>query len=296
MIKEVPAKTILQKVSYDPSKWFGVDFNMNLYRGCSHGCIYCDSRSDCYGIENFDSVCLKKDAVELLSRELRGKKKKGVVAVGAMSDTYNPFEKELRVTRKALALIAQNDFGIAIPTKSTLIERDIDLFQEIKRNNPVLLKLTITCADDNIASIVEPHAPSSSERFKTIETLSAAGLFTGILMMPILPFINDTERNLREIVRRAKAVGAQFVSPSFGLTMRDGQREYYYNQLEAHYPGLKEKYRLTYGQRYQCDSPRAKSLYYAFRDECEKQGMRYRMDEIIKAYKKDTVPEQISLF
>lgn len=296
MIKEVPAKTILQKVSYDSSKWFGVNFNMNLYRGCSHGCIYCDSRSDCYGIENFDSVCVKKDAVELLSRELRGKKKKGVVAVGAMSDTYNPFEKEHRVTRKALALIAQNDFGIAIPTKSTLIERDIDLFQEIKRNNPVLLKLTITCADDNIASIVEPHAPSSSERFKTIETLSAAGLFTGILMMPILPFINDTERNLRGIVRRAKAVGAQFVSPSFGLTMRDGQREYYYNQLEAHYPGLKEKYRLTYGQRYQCDSHRAKSLYYAFRDECEKQGMRYRMDEIIKAYKKDTVPEQISLF
>lgn len=293
MMEQIPAKSILQKVSYDSAKWFGVDYNMNLYRGCCHGCIYCDSRSACYGIEAFDRVRVKKDAPAILRRELKSKRKKGVVAIGAMSDTYNPFEKELLVTRKALELLAENDFGVAIPTKGTLVTRDLDVLQSIQAHNPVIVKITITCAADETASKVEPFAPPSSERFAAIARLSAAGIFAGVLMMPILPFINDTERNLRQLVRMAKAAGAGFVSPSFGVTLRENQRDYYYEQLNNRYPGLTETYRETFGSRYHCDSPKARSLYYAFRDECAKQGMRYRMPDIIAAYKEAQAPQQL---
>lgn len=292
MIEEIQAKHILQRVSYDSSKWFGVDYNINLYRGCCHGCIYCDSRSQCYGIEEFDRVRVKKDAVTILRRELRNKRKKGVVAVGAMSDTYNPFEKKLLVTRHALEEIAAADYGVAIPTKSTLVTRDIDLLQEIAEHNPVLIKLTITCAEDAMSEQVEPYAPVSSARFRAIRQLADAGVFCGVLMMPILPFLNDKEQNLRQIVRLAKESGASFVSPSFGVTLRENQRIFFYERLEERWPGLKEKYKHAYGARYRCDSPRAKSLYYAFRDECEKQGMFYRMPEIISAYRGKQEPEQ----
>lgn len=294
MIEQIPAKAILQKVSYDSSKWFGIDYNMNLYRGCCHGCIYCDSRSNCYRIDDFDRVRVKKDASAILRRELKGKRKKGVVGIGAMSDTYNPFEKELCVTRQALKLLADNGFGVAIPTKSTLITRDIDILQQMNQYSPVIAKITITCAEDDTAKLVEPYAATSSERFSALAQLSDAGIFAGVLMMPILPFINDNERNLRGIVRRAKDAGAGFVSPSFGLTLRENQRDFYYDKLKERWPGLDERYRRTYGEKYSCDSPKAKSLYYAFCDECVKQGMLYRMEDIISFYKQRREPHQMA--
>lgn len=293
MIHEIPAKAILQRVSYDSTKWFGIDYNMNLYRGCSHGCIYCDSRSSCYGIENFDQVCVKSNAADLLNKELRSKRKTGVIGIGAMSDTYNLFEKELCVTRKALECIAANEFGVAIPTKSTLITRDIDLLQSINERQPVLIKFTVTCCDDALSKSVEPYAPVSSARLAALSQLSSAGIFTGVLMMPVLPFISDTEHNLRSIVRLAKDAGARFVSPSFGVTLRENQRDYYLDRLDERYEGLSRRYVQTYGEKYHCDSPKAKSLYYAFRDECTKQGMLYRMADIIRSYKKEAENPQL---
>lgn len=165
MIESIPAKQILQKVKFDNTRWFGIDYNMNLYRGCSHGCIYCDSRSTIYNIENFDKVRYKENVIEILSKELRSKRKKGVVGIGAMSDTYNPFEKQLCITKQALDLISENHFGVSIDTKSSLVVRDIPILQKIKKNNSAIVKLTITTANDELSKKIEPYVNPSSVRF-----------------------------------------------------------------------------------------------------------------------------------
>ena len=197
---------------------------MNIYKGCCHGCIYCDSRSDCYGIEDFDRVRIKENSINLIEKDLKSKRKKGIVATGAMSDPYNPFEEKFLLTRKALELIDKYNYGAAIATKSDLIIRDIDVLKRIKEHSPVLCKITITTADDELSKKIEPNVCLSSERFKAIKKLSDEGIYTGILLMPILPFINDTEENIISIVRKAKENGAKFVYPAFGVTLRSNQR------------------------------------------------------------------------
>ena len=177
----INAKTILQKASHG-EEWFGIDYNMNLYKGCSHKCIYCDSRSNCYQVDDFDRVRAKKNEIEILNQELKSKRKKGVIGIGAMSDTYNSFEKQYELTRKALKLISYYRFGVSIETKSNLITRDIDLFKEINNKADVILKFTITSADDNLSRKVEPNVCVSSERFKAMKELSSQGLFVGTLL------------------------------------------------------------------------------------------------------------------
>ncbi|MDF3002265.1 MAG: repair photolyase [Bacillota bacterium] len=289
----IQAKTILSGYA-ENNNWFGVNYNMNLYKGCNHGCIYCDSRSDCYRVDNFDQVRAKENVLAILERELRVKRKTGVVGTGAMSDPYNPYEKEHQFTRSALELINRHGFGISIATKSNLIVRDIDLLKKIGEHSPVLVKITVTTADDTLCRIVEPNVSPSSDRLKAIQRLSEEGIFAGILMMPILPFIEDTEDNIKTIVERSHQSGARFIYPSFGMTLRQNQRDWYYDKLDQLFPGLKEKYLAAYGNAYECRSPRAKELWHCFRSLCDQYGILYQMEDIIRGYKEAYQVDQLT--
>ena len=292
----INAKNILTKVKYG-NEWYGIDYNMNLYRGCCQGCIYCDSRSNCYHIDNFDIVRGKENALQILESELSKKKTKGVIGIGSMSDTYNPFEKQYEQTRGALKLISKYGYGVSIDTKSDLILRDIDLLKEINSQNNVIVKFTITTPKDELSKIIEPNVCESSKRLKAIKELSDNGIFVGIMMNPVLPFITDSENDVKELVKLAYESGAKFIQTYMGMTLRENQREYYYDKLDNNFKGLKEKYIKYYGNKYNCTVPDYKKLFGIFVAECEKYGILYRMDDIIKAYKKDIkTEEQISLF
>lgn len=292
----IKAKTILSKVKYG-NEWYGIDYNMNLYRGCSHGCIYCDSRSNCYHIENFDLVRGKENALYILEQELSKKRKKGIIGIGSMSDTYNPLEKEYEQTRGALKLISKYGFGVSIDTKSDLILRDIDLLKEINSKNNVIIKFTITTPNDELSKIIEPNVCISSKRLQAIKILSDNGIFTGIMMNPMLPVITDKEEDIRYLVKLAYQNGAKFIHTYMGMTLRENQREYYFYKLDQHFIGIKEKYIKYYGDKYNCIVPNYKRLYKVFTDECIKYGILYDMKDIIKAYKKEIKSnEQITLF
>jgi len=295
MINTIQAKSILQKKN-NGDKWFGTDYNMNLYKGCCHGCIYCDSRSDCYHIDNFDSVRSKENCINILERDLRSKRNTGVVGIGAMSDTYNPFEKQSEITRDSLKLLAQYGFGTSIDTKSSLVKRDIDILKKIAEHNSCIVKLTITTVDDELCKIIEPNVCVSSKRFEAIRELASNGIFTGVLLMPILPYINDTEENIKTIINKAAEAGAKFVYAMFGVTLRENQRDFYYQKLDEHFPGMKKKYIEKYGDSYTCTSDNAKELYEMYVSECKRLGLLYKMDDIIEAYKGANSYEQISLF
>lgn len=295
-MKTVPAKTILQKNK--SSDWFGGDYNMNLYKGCCHGCIYCDSRSDCYRIEDFGTVRAKENCLQILRDELRRKVRTGVVGTGAMCDPYSPFEETEQLTRHALELLDAFEFGAHVLTKSRLIARDADVFLGITEHSPVLCQVTVTAADDKLSALVEPDVSRTSERLEALAELSENGLFTGVVMTPLLPFIEDTEENVLGIVRMAKECGARSVYPMFGLTMRGGQREYFYRKLEEIFPdsGLAERYAKTYGERYVCNSPRIKRLWKIFTEECQRLGLLYEMRDIIASYKLGYGDGQLSFF
>ena len=295
MIEGIQAKSIMQKKN-NGDKWFGTDYNMNLYKGCCHGCIYCDSRSDCYHIDNFDSVRMKENCVNILEHDLKSKRYIGVVGIGAMSDTYNPFEEQLEITRNSLKLLAQYGFGTSIDTKSSLVTRDIDVLKKIKEHNSCIVKLTITTDDDELCKIIEPHVCVSSKRYEAIRELSANGIFTGVLLTPILPYINDTEENIRAIINKAAEAGAKFVYAMFGVTLRENQRDYFYQKLDEHFPGIKKKYIEKYGDSYSCTSDHANDLFKIYVSECKRLGLLYKMEDIIDGYKGVNSYEQISLF
>ena len=293
-MEKVQAKSIVYRTK--DSGWFGADYNMKIYKGCCHGCIYCDSRSECYGIGQFDNVAVKDNALEIIRDDLRRKVKKGIVATGAMSDPYNPYEKDLKLTRNALELISAFGFGAAIATKSDLVTRDIDILCDIKENMPVIIKLTITTTDDKLASKIEPNVSRPAERLKVMRKLSQNGIFTGALLMPVLPFITDNAENIVSVVRGVKEHGGRFVYPAMGMTLRQNQRTYYYDCLDREFNGLKERYIMEYGNRYECASPKARKLYSVFKEECERLGILYKMQDIIKACKLGYESKQLSLF
>lgn len=294
-MENIPAKTIITK-SKAPDYWFGLDYNMNIYKGCSHGCIYCDSRSECYRVKDFGTVKPKENALLIIEKELKAKRMKGVVGTGAMTDPYNPLEKKLQLSRDALQLIKKYGFGVGITTKSDLVIRDIDVLTEIKKENDVIVNMTVTAADDDLSKKIEPHVATSGERFAAIKKLSEAGIFAGILLMPVLPFIEDNKENIGGIIRKAKEAGAKYIYAAFGVTQRAGQREYFHKKLDETFPGMKEKYEKTFGDKYNCESPHAKELYTFFKEECLKHGLLYKMADIIKAYKKGPRKIQESLF
>ncbi len=292
----IPAKTIVSRTK--DTTWFGTDYNMNIYKGCCHGCIYCDSRSDCYRVEEFDRVRAKQDALTILRNDLQRKVKTGVVGMGAMSDPYNPFERELLLTRHALELIDAYGFGTAIATKSPLVARDADILRDIAKNSPVIVKMTVTTSDDALCSKVEPFAPPATERLRAVRALADAGLFAGVLLMPVLPFIEDSDQNVLSVVRAAKENGARFVYPFFGVTLRANQREHFLNNLDTRFAGqgLRERYLAQFGEHYACQSPRAKALWEVFTQECRQLGLLYRMKDIIGAYKLGYENSQLTFF
>lgn len=291
----IEAKTILSGYCVN-NAWFGNNYNINIYKGCCHGCIYCDSRSKCYGIEEFDRVRAKKAALTIITRELKSKRRTGVIGTGGMSDPYNPFEKKFCLTRGALELINRYGFGISIATKSDLITRDIDILKSIQSHSPVLVKMTITTCNDDLCSKIEPNVALASKRFEAIKKLSNNEIFTGILLKPVLPFIEDNEENIKGIIHLAHKNGAKFIYPAFGVTLRQNQREWYYKKLDELFPGLKQKYINQYGNSYQCTSPKANKLWYLLKRECESLGMLYKMKDIVNAYKQWYKYTQITLF
>ncbi|EHJ02214.1 Radical SAM domain protein [Clostridium sp. DL-VIII] len=291
----ISAKTIVSGYS-ESNAWFGDNYTMNIYKGCCHGCIYCDSRSECYRIDNFDVVRAKENALALINKELKSKKRTGVIGTGAMSDPYNPFEREYKLTRGALELINTYGFGVSLITKSDLVIRDIDILKKIKSHSPVLVKITITTCSDELCKKIEPNVAVSSKRFSAIKELSENGIFAGILLMPVLPFLEDDEENIRNIVKKAYENGAKFIFPSFGVTLRQNQRDWYYKKLDEKFPGIKQKYIKQFGNNYECYSPKAKQLWNLFKEDCERYGIVYKMSDIIKAYKKGYEKDQLSLF
>lgn len=289
-------RTIMTK-SDQGEKWFGIDYHMNLYKGCPFGCIYCDSRSDCYHIEDFDTVKTKENALEILEQELSSKGYRGVVSFGTLSDPYNPEEEKLELTRNALKLIHKYGFGVSIDTKSDLILRDLDILKDIAAENSVIIKISIITYDDEMAKKLEPYVPSSTKRFEVLKKLRKAGIYAGVLMTPVLPFLTDTEENVREMVNRSKDADANFIYTKMGMTLRTNQRAYYYEQIEKLYPGLSMDYDAVYGKKYICNTLQYRHLMELFLNLCHQYGIATEMDEIISGYKK-IIPmnEQISLF
>jgi DNA repair photolyase len=274
-MREIVAKTLLSAVK-QPDTWFGLKYNMNLYRGCQHGCIYCDTRSECYGIGDLSDVAVKTNALELLQDELPRKRVKGTIGFGAMNDCYQPLEAELQMTRRALEIIARFGFPVHILTKSDLVLRDLDLLQRI---SPLYaaVSLTVTTADDELARKVEPGAPLPSRRYVAMAQLAAAGILSGVMMMPILPYLEDTVENVQTIVRRTAESGGSYIVAAFGMTLRDRQRDYYYAQLDRLFPGLRRKYEERFGERYSCPANGAKRLEAAFYEACARYGINTRM-------------------
>jgi DNA repair photolyase len=276
MIQYIETKSILSKLRTEDT-WFGIACNMNLYRGCQHGCIYCDTRSECYGISDISNISVKKNALDLLVRELRAKRKnRATIGTGSMNDPYMPIEKELQQTRKALQIIANEKFPVHVITKSNAVERDVDVLQDISRIYAAV-SFTITTADDSLSLKIEPLAPPSSQRFKAMRALAKKGIYTGVTLMPVLPFINDTKENITAIVQQAKDAGASYILPAFGLTLRKGSREYFYRALDDAFAGIREKYQSRFGERYECSSSNAKTLTDTFKEQCDRLGMENRI-------------------
>jgi DNA repair photolyase len=275
MIKDITAKTLLSSAK-QPDPWFGIKYTMNLYRGCTHQCIYCDSRSECYQIDNFADVLVKVNAIDLLKNELPRKRVKGTIGTGSMSDPYLPLEATRNLTGRALEVIAQHQYPLHALTKSDLVLRDLETLREIKRVYAAV-SFTITTADDDLSKRVEPGAPIASRRFTALTQLAAAGILTGVLLMPVLPFIEDNAENITAIVARAHDCGASYILASFGMTLRDRQRAYYYAQLDRLFPGLRRQYERRFGERYSASANDAHRLEQIFHEQCARYGIATRM-------------------
>ena len=272
---------------------------MNVYRGCSHGCIYCDSRSKCYQFTHpFEDIEVKQNAPELLEQALRSKRKKCMIGTGAMSDPYMHCEEELRLTRRCLEIILKYGFGAAVQTKSDRILRDIDLLDEINRSAKCVVQMTLTTYDDDLCKILEPNVCNTRRRIEVLEQMRERGIPTVVWLTPILPFLNDTEENITSILNECARVGVKGVIDfGMGLTLREGDREYYYAALDRHFPGMKERYITRYGNAYELPSPNAKKLKAVFRQICREHGILSTPDECFRYI--NELPEkypQMSMF
>ncbi len=279
-MEEIDARRLLTPVHGSKTDFFYSDWNMNLYHGCCHGCIYCDSRSLCYHLQDFDTIRPKRNALMLLEDELRRKRRAGVVSMGAMTDPYNPLEERLLLTRGALQLLKRYGFGAALTTKSALVARDAALLADIARTAQVCVQLTITCAEDALCRRIEPNVSPTSERLAALKTLSEAGVYAGVWINPMLPFITDSEDNLVGVLRQSAAAGARFAVCFFGMTLRSGSREYFFDALPRDFPGVRDKYLWAYGNAYECAVPDAERLYARFKTECARLGLTWRFREI----------------
>ena len=272
---------------------------MNIYRGCVHGCIYCDSRSACYQFTHpFEDVEVKRNAPELLEDFLRRRRKRCVISTGSMSDPYQPCEKELRLMRRCLELIERYGFGASVITKSDLVLRDLDLFESIHRKAKSVLQMTMTVADDALSRVLEPNVCPSSRRYEVLKEFQSRGIPGVVWLSPFLPFLTDTEENLRRLLDYCFSAGVKgIVCFGIGLTLRQGNREYFYSQLDRHFPGLSDEYRKTYKSAYVVSSPRQDELMRIFHAACEKNGVLHDPEDCFRYIAE--LPEldtQLSLF
>ena len=256
--------------------------NMNIYRGCTHGCIYCDSRSEIYGkTYTFEDIEVKTNAVTLLDQELSKKRKQCMIVTGAMTDPYIPLEQELQYTRRCLEVIEKYGFGVALLTKSDGVLRDIDILQRINRQSKCVVQMTLTTFDEQLCKIVEPNVCTTHRRFEVLKELQQADIPTIVWLTPILPFINDTEENILGILHYCKEAGVKgIVTFGIGMTLRSGNREYYYQKLSEHFPPLKREYIRTYRSSYGLKSPHHAKLTKLIRAFCKENGMLYGEKEV----------------
>ena len=274
---------------------------MNLYRGCQHGCIYCDSRSLCYGMEHpFEDIAVKENAIELLEQALKHKRAKCMIGTGAMTDPYIPLEMELGLTRKALELIDRYGFGIAIQTKSDRILRDMDLLQSIHEKGKAVVQMTLTTFDEALCRVFEPNVSTTAARYQALKRFRSAGVPTVVWLCPILPFLNDTPENIRGILELCVDAGVKgILNFGMGLTLRSGSREYFYGKLDRFFPGLKERYIRAYGNAYEIPSPRQGELDAIFHETCEKAGIWHDNRQIFQYmsdFEEKSAASQLSLF
>ncbi len=274
---------------------------MNLYRGCTHGCIYCDSRSKCYQMaHDFEDIEVKENALDLLEAALRRKRKRCMIGTGAMSDPYMPLEKRLEYTRRALLLIEQYGFGIALQTKSDLILRDLEILKRINGKTKAVVQITLTTADEELCRIIEPNVCTTKRRFEVLKTLHDEGIPTVVWLCPILPYLNDTEDNIKRLLEmcvEAKVRG--ILCFGMGLTLREGNREFFYEQLDRHFPMLKQRYIRNFGNQYVINSPHDAELMRLFHRTCEANGILHNNDEIfdyLHRFEEKNAPQQLTLW
>lgn len=274
---------------------------INIYRGCSHGCIYCDSRSSCYQMKHeFTDIEIKKDAHVMLENELKRKRKKCMIGTGSMCDPYIHIEEQIMYTRKCLEIIDRYGFGLSILTKSNRILRDLDLLKSINEKTKCVVQMTLTTADENLCHIIEPNVSTTKERFETLKILRDNGIPTVVWLCPFLPFINDTEENFRKLLGyciEAKVHG--IVCFGIGVTLREGDREYFYHKLDEHFPGMKQKYIKSFGNSYECNSINNDKLMKILYEECHKHNILVGVDNVfayLKKFENNKLNEQICLF
>ena len=274
---------------------------MNLYRGCQHGCIYCDARSRCYGMDHdFTDIAVKENGLKLLEEALRSRRRPCMIGTGAMSDPYMPLEEELELTRKSLELIEKYGFGATVLTKSDRILRDLDVLQRINSSTKAVVQMTLTTMDDTMCRILEPNVSTTQQRIAALKIFQRVGIPTVVWLCPVLPFLNDTEENIRGIVEACAGANVRgIVHFGMGLTLREGNREYFYQQLDCHFPGLTERYIRTYGNAYEILSPNAARLEQVFRECCDSYGICRDNDKIftyLSAFEEKQTIHQLSLF
>lgn len=272
---------------------------MNIYRGCQHGCIYCDARSKCYQMNHrFEDIEVKENAPELLENALKRKRRKCMIGTGAMSDPYIPLEKELKLTRRCLEIINRYGFGVTVQTKSASVMRDIDLFTKINDKSKAVLQMTLTTADESLCRIIEPNVSVTKERFETLKAFHENGIPSVVWFSPFLPFINDTKENIDGLLKYcidARVRG--IICFGIGLTLRDGDREYFYSRLDKHFPNMKERYIYTYGNSYQLTSNNNNVLMNRISEVCRNHGIMFGVENVFSYLRKfESKTEQLSLF
>ena len=262
------------------TKWNG----MNIYRGCAHGCVYCDSRSDCYQFTHpFEDIEVKQNAPELLEKILRSKRKRIIIGSGSMADPYQPCEKDLKLTRRCLELLDKYAFGATVITKSDLVLRDMDLFCSINRNAKAVVQMSLTIADSALSRKLEPGVCDTRRRFEVLKEFQKNGVPTVVWMSPLLPFLTDTRENVEALLGYCFDAGVKgIICFGIGMTLRSGNREYYYQALDRHFPGLSQQYRAKYGTSYQVVSDRNEELMGLFHRECEKRGILHTPEDCFR--------------
>lgn len=277
------------------------DNGMNVYRGCSHGCIYCDARSDCYrmehAFEDFEDIAVKINAPELLEAALKSKRRRCMIGTGAMCDPYLHIERELEITRKCLEIIEKYGFGVTVLTKSDMIMRDIELLEEINSTAKAVVQMTLTTADEELCRVLEPNVCTTSRRAEVLSEMKKRSIPTVVWFSPLLPFINDTEENVRAIIKMCGEAGVfGIVTFGMGMTLRSGDREYFYAQLDRHFPGLKQRYIEEFGNAYEIPSPNEARLWAMYDEECARYGIEGDRERVFRYLREFPEAEQLSLF